>query len=166
MDFHDFSRFLGKSGCRSHPPPPKLCAGLVSALLCEHAMRGPVCFRASPNWLPFKLKLRCVISAPKKSEGTVSKYSRWWRLTSIRTSSAYDISYVTRAAAGVQPSPGSAPKVRCLLVPRAEEPRRRSGSQQKWIVEKNVYPKDYTIRFMSVYRYVQFTRIYCLFMVV
>ena len=28
MDFHDFPRFLGKSWCRSHPPP-KLCAGLT-----------------------------------------------------------------------------------------------------------------------------------------
>ena len=28
MDFHDFPRFLGKSGCVSHPPP-KLCAYLA-----------------------------------------------------------------------------------------------------------------------------------------
>ena len=30
MDVHDLSRFLGRSGCQSHPPThPKLCAGLL-----------------------------------------------------------------------------------------------------------------------------------------
>ena len=31
IDFHDFTRFLGKSGCQLHPPP-KLCAGIFHAL--------------------------------------------------------------------------------------------------------------------------------------
>ena len=41
MDFHDFPRILGKSGCVSHPPPPS----------CVHAYSGPL-FRRST--------LRCV----------------------------------------------------------------------------------------------------------
>ena len=32
-DFHDLAMFLLKSGCQSHPPPPKLCAGLFSAAI-------------------------------------------------------------------------------------------------------------------------------------
>ena len=29
MDFHDFPRILGKSGCESHPPPQVVCTPIL-----------------------------------------------------------------------------------------------------------------------------------------
>ena len=38
MDFYDFPRFLGKSGCQSHPP--KLCASLMSPVESRRGRSG------------------------------------------------------------------------------------------------------------------------------